>query len=147
MKLLPEKAKLVRTATASLPETAAASVQVVDPLAVANWDALVMALPGHTFFHSAAWARTLEESYGYKPMYFAKVENGGLRALLPVMEVDSWLTGKRGVSLPFSDMCEGLGSDVGELFEEAVKVGSGRAWKYLETRGAVSGALRTASPY
>lgn len=141
MKLLPEKAKFVRTATASLPETAAATVQIVDPLAVANWDALVMALPGHSFFHSAAWVRTLEESYGYKPMYFAKVENGGLRALLPVMEVDSWLTGKRGVSLPFSDVCEGLG-EVGELFDEAVKVGEERAWKYLEVRGP----LRTAAP-
>src|SRR5687768_17349711 len=146
MKLLPDKAP-VRTATASLPETAAATVQVIDPLAVANWDALALALPGHSFFHSSAWARTLEETYGYKPLYFAKVENGGLRALLPVTEVDSWLTGKRGVSLPFSDVCEGLGNDIGELFEEAVKVGSGRAWKNLETRGPVGGALRKASPY
>jgi hypothetical protein len=138
MKLSPEKAKFVRTATASLPETAAATVQIVDPLAVANWDALVMALPGHSFFHSAAWARTLEESYGYKPIYFAKVENGALRGLLPVMEVDSWLTGKRGVSLPFSDECEGLGES-GELFEAATKVAGERAWKYLEVRGPIGG--------
>lgn len=151
MKLSPEKARVVRTATASLPETAAATVQIVDPLAVANWDTLVMALPGHSFFHSAAWARTLEESYGYKPMYFAKVENGGLRALLPVMEVDSWLTGKRGVSLPFSDTCEPLGevgrvkvgpgapagpfADEPHLFAAAMKMGQERNWKYLEFRG------------
>ena len=132
MKLSPDKAP-VRTATAPLPESAAAAVQVVDPLAVANWDALVMALPGHSFFHSGAWARTLEESYGYKPLYLAKVEQGALRGLLPVMEVDSWLTGKRGVSLPFSDVCETLGED---LFEEALKVGEERAWKYLEVRGS-----------
>jgi hypothetical protein len=144
MKLSPDKAKVVRTATASLPETAAASVQVVDPLAVANWDALVTALPGHSFFHTAAWARTLEESYGYKPMYFAKVENGGLRGLLPVMEVDSFLTGKRGVSLPFSDVCEGLG-ETEELFEEAVKSGGERGWKYLEVRRAI-GDSRGRSP-
>jgi hypothetical protein len=65
MKLSPEKTP-VRTATAPLPETAAATVQIVDPLAVANWDALALALPGHSFFHSSAWARTLEESYGYE---------------------------------------------------------------------------------
>jgi hypothetical protein len=109
-------------------------VQIVDPLAVADWDALVMSLPGHSFFHSSAWARTLEESYGYKPLYFAKVENGQLRALLPMMEVDSWLTGKRGVSLPFSDVCEGLG-DTKSLWDAAVLEGKKRGWKYAETRG------------
>src|SRR3954464_9442113 len=111
MKRLLEIASKGRTATSPLSNAAAVSVQVVDPLAVANWDALVMALPGHSFFHSAAWARVLEDSYGYKPVYFALVENGALRALLPALEVDSWLTGKRGVSLPFSDACEALGND------------------------------------
>jgi CelD/BcsL family acetyltransferase involved in cellulose biosynthesis len=148
MKPLLEQAPAVRTATASLPKTAAASVQIVDPLAVADWDALVMRLPGHSFFHSSAWARTLEESYGYKPMYFAKVENGELRALLPMMEVNSWLTGKRGVSLPFSDICEPLvgrvapraPSEGSELFQAAIEHGRSRRWKYVETRSAGNGA-------
>ena len=109
MKPLLEQAPDVRTATASLPTTAAASVQIVDPLAIPDWDALVMSLPGHSFFHSSAWARVLEQTYGYKPIYFAKVENGKLSGLLPMMEVDSWLTGKRCVSLPFSDQCKLLG--------------------------------------
>jgi hypothetical protein len=148
MKLSPDKAPSVRTAMAPLPQKAAASMQIVDPLAVANWDALVMALPGHTFFHSAAWARVLEESYGYKPVYFAIVENGTLRALLPVMEVDSWLTGKRGVALPFSDACEPLGDEaaVRELHEAAVEHGRTNAWKYLEVRGSVGGARGATRP-
>src|ERR1051325_10916756 len=99
MKPLLEQAPAVRTATASLPVTGAASVQIVDPLAVANWDALVMKLPGHSFFHSSGWARVLVESYQYKPFYFVRFENDELQALLPIMEVNSWLTGKRVVSL------------------------------------------------
>ena len=31
--------------------------------------------------------------------------------LLPLMEVDSWLTGRRGISLPFTDECEPLYPD------------------------------------
>jgi hypothetical protein len=119
-------------------ENAPASIQRLDPLAVPTWDALVMALPGHTFFHSAAWARTLEETYGFKPLYFANVENGALRSLLPVMEVDSWLTGKRGVSLPFSDECGALG-DANELRAAAMDFGRANGWKYLEFRGEIGG--------
>lgn len=143
MKPLLEQIPALRTATASLPKTAAATVQIVDPLAVADWDALVMRLPGHSFFHSSAWARTLEESYGYKPLYFAKVENGELRGLLPMMEVNSWLTGKRGVSLPFSDMCEPLGqqSDIAELQKAVITEGRDRKWKRVEFRGQVGSAV------
>jgi hypothetical protein len=142
MKPLLEQAPDVRTATASLPETAAASVQVVDPLAVPNWDAMVKSLLGHSFFHSSAWARVLVESYRYRPVYFAKFRDEELRALLPVMEIDSWLTGKRGVSLPFSDMCEPLGdnSSIRELLQAALDEGRKQKWKYFETRGSVSGA-------
>jgi hypothetical protein len=54
------------------------------------------------------------------------------------MEVDSWLTGKRGVSLPFTDNVEPLGANkkaFGEIFSAAVELGQKRGWKYLEGRG------------
>src|SRR3954471_1368662 len=138
MKPLLDQAPDVRTATASLPVTAAASVQIVDPLAIPDWDTLVMSLPGHSFFHSSAWARVLEESYGYKPVYFAKVESGELRALLPMMHVHSWLTGKRGVSLPFSDMCEVLGdsASIAELYAAVKKDVAARSWTHFELRSS-----------
>jgi hypothetical protein len=122
------------------PRKAAASIQALDPLALPNWDSLVASLPGHTFFHSAAWARTLVASYGYKPTYFAKLEDGALRALLPLMGVNSWLTGKRGVSLPFTDACEALTVDeraAREVFEAACAHGRRKKWKYIEVRGSV----------
>jgi CelD/BcsL family acetyltransferase involved in cellulose biosynthesis len=112
-------------------------IEILDPLAVANWDALVAALPGRSFFHTSSWAHVLERTYGYKPLYIARVEGEKLTALLPLMEVNSWLTGKRGVGLPFSDTAEVLGKDCQELFEVATREGAARAWKYWETRGVL----------
>jgi hypothetical protein len=54
------------------------------------------------------------------------------------MEVDSWLTGRRGVSLPFTDECEPLCKDADSfrrLFEGALEYAKTRSWKYLESRG------------
>jgi len=54
------------------------------------------------------------------------------------MEVDSWLTGRRGVSLPFTDWCDPLAGDLPgfhDLLNEAIGYGRDRGWKYLELRG------------
>jgi len=54
------------------------------------------------------------------------------------MEVDSWLTGRRGIALPFTDNCEPLcetEENFQRLFESAVALGRARDWKYIELRG------------
>ncbi len=54
------------------------------------------------------------------------------------MEVDSALTGRRGVCLPFTDTCEPIAENAQEfqkLFDQAVVMGRKRKWKYLELRG------------
>jgi len=110
---------------------------IVNPLEIRNWDDLVLATGKGSFFHSSAWARVLHESYGYKPLYFASFENGELRSLMPFMEVNSWLTGKRGVSLPFTDQVSVIAPD-GIVFEKMVKgvtdYGKESGWKYTEWR-------------
>ncbi len=63
------------------PEKSSARLQILDPLAIPNWDAQMLALPGHSFFHTAAWARVMEESYGFKPVYLARTEDGQIRVL------------------------------------------------------------------
>jgi len=114
------------------------SVQRVNPLEDAGWDAMLMTGSSPCFFHSAAWAKVLQSTYGYFPIYFTVRESGRLRTLLPIMEVDSWLTGRRGVSLPFTDECEPLCSDpasFGCVLREAMEYAEARGWKYLECRG------------
>ena len=83
-------------------------VSQVNPLDDHQWDSGLATLPGASFFHGSAWARVLHDTYGFTPVYFTLDDPGHPSALLPVMEVDSWLTGKRGVSLPFTDECARL---------------------------------------
>jgi hypothetical protein len=121
------------TASADRP-----ALRVEDPLARSDWDDLVATHPQATFFHGSAWARTLVESYGFKCRYVAAIQGGRLLGLLPVIEANSWLRGKRGVSLPFTDECAPLVSEsvsAEALFKFALDEGQGRGWKYLEVRG------------
>ena len=73
------------------------------------------------------------ETYGYQPVW-QKVGD----SLLPLMEVNSWLTGRRGITLPFTDDCEPLCGSPAEfkpLFENALGLGRSRRWKSIELRG------------
>jgi hypothetical protein len=122
------------------------SFDIVNPLEIPEWDDLVLATGKASIFHSSAWARVLYESYGYRPVYFAAIEGGSLSFLMPFMEVNSRLTGKRGVSLPFTDFCDPISAN-GKIFGTArnavTEYGKDRGWKTAEWRG---GAFGEASP-
>jgi hypothetical protein len=108
-------------------------LQPVNPLEHPDWDAPLTRRPDFSFFHGAAWTRVLVETYGFTPVWLA-AEN----ALLPLMEVDSWLTGRRGLALPFTDDCAPLGAtekNFQTLFQNAVALGKARGWKFIELRG------------
>ena len=118
-------------------QTAAAVVSRLDPLSDAGWDRRVAALPGAGFFHSAAWARVLHRSYGFTPYYLGATVQNQLQSLLPLMEVDSWATGRRAVSLPFTDACPALVAEpaaFAPLFDAALRTARDRRWIYLELR-------------
>jgi CelD/BcsL family acetyltransferase involved in cellulose biosynthesis len=116
---------------------------LVNPLERPGWDDLVATHPGGSFFHTTAWARVLAASYGHAPFYFCRFDGNRLAELLPVMEVSSPFTGRRGVSLPFTDFCPPLADgdrSPAELYERAMALGRERRWRYLETRGDVEPA-------
>jgi CelD/BcsL family acetyltransferase involved in cellulose biosynthesis len=131
--LLPRKAKslFARQVTVTAP-------QPVNPAACHGWDALVAAHRSHSFFHGAAWAATLQATYGFEPVYFTAAAADGRTSVLPLMEVDSWLTGRRGIALPYTDECEPLIADasaIRNLIEAAMAFGRMRGWKSVEWRG------------
>ena len=114
------------------------TISILNPIEYPSWDSLLETSSQTTFFHTAAWARVLSESYGYRPLYFTILDGGRLVALIPVMEVDSWLTGKRGVSLPFTDICQPIADSADtfqELLAEVVAYGRKAGWKHIELRG------------
>jgi len=74
-----------------------------------RWVAFVNSMPDANIFHHPAWINLMAECYGYRPFVIAiRNEKGDIKAGLPLMEVDSLLTGRRWVSLPFSDHCNPL---------------------------------------
>lgn len=112
-------------------------IKIINPLVFPEWDSFVLATGKCSFFHSSAWARVLSETYGYKPLYFSIIDGHRLLAMVPIMEVESFLTGKRGVSLPFSDHCELIwnGKDeIEKLIKTIIDYGRGNGWKYLELK-------------
>lgn len=109
----------------------------IDPRSDGTWDSLILKHPEHTFFHSTAWAQVLCRSYGHKPFYLQLCERGELVALLPLLEVNSRLTGRRGVCLPFSDHCGPLVFDESawaSLKKKLLEIARVRKWKYVELR-------------
>lgn len=127
-------------------------MQIINPLEFKGWDDLVLSSNGYSFFHSAAWARVLNESYKYKPLYFTVIESNRLSVLIPMMEVNSIVTGKRGVSLPFSDYCEiicGEEFSSEELVGNIIRYGRKERWKYVEFRPgkALNGGLTASTSY
>ncbi len=113
-----------------------------DPTRRPDWDARVLATPGYSVFHSAGWHKSLSESYRYHPCAFTIRGDDRFLGLLSILEIRSAFTGRRGVSLPFTDECEPIGRGdgvVASIWEEAIRYGRQAGWKYLEIRGGDGG--------
>jgi hypothetical protein len=112
-------------------------LQLADPLS-SDWNIALAGYHDATIFHTTEWARVLQDSYGYTPYYFRWQEGEGAK-LFCFFEIDSWLTGKRAVSLPFTDETAALGIDHSDAVKRALKnvseVGRKKRWKRIEMRG------------
>jgi CelD/BcsL family acetyltransferase involved in cellulose biosynthesis len=118
------------------------NIHALDPLAGERWDDLTASHPRASFFHSSHWARVLRASYGHELHYLVEMDGEEPLGLLPILEVNSPWTGRRGVTLPFSDECGLLcfnGTDGRGLIQHALELGRRRGWKYFELRGDVPG--------
>lgn len=113
-------------------------ISITNPLEQENWNSELLSHDDYSFFHTTTWAHILHESYGYKPLYFCINEAHSPTAMIPFMEVSSPLTGKRGVSLPFTDYCEPIVSHndkFEEIYNYVSEYGKKNGWKYIEIRG------------
>ncbi len=110
----------------------------LNPLAALDWDDMVLSHPGSTFFHTAAWARVLHDTYGFDPVYMAVFDDGRLTGLLPCMDVDGLIGGRRGIGLPFTDDSAPLVEDGTQFLNLAhglIALGRIRGWRTWECRG------------
>lgn len=88
-------------------------VHEIDPLTDTRWDELVAHHPNSSVFHTRAWLEVLRATYGYRAVAYVTTRGSQLEDALVFCRVESWLTGRRLVSLPFSDHCQPLASGAG----------------------------------
>src|ERR1051326_612774 len=82
---------------------------IIDPLTDPRWVEFVDAHTSACAFHTRRWLTALARTYTYKPLAVSSSAPGAaLTDALPFCEIDSWITGRRIVSLPFSDHCQPL---------------------------------------
>ena len=97
--------KSVTTAKPIAP-TAATGIEQLDPIADPRWARFVDATPGASVFAHPAWLELLARCYRYKfSALCATGDDGEFVVGMPLARVESRLTGRRLVSLPFSDFC------------------------------------------
>lgn len=111
---------------------------VTDPMQDPRWTRLVEKHSRASVFHTKDWLRALVSTYKYQPVVYTtsppevELSNG-----LVFCQINSWLTGRRLVSLPFSDHCEPLcdsAEDLNFLLQFLQASRSRQNWKYLQIR-------------
>ena len=110
----------------------------IDPLCDARWPRLLTRHRLAGVFHSPEWLTAIRQTYGYAARALTssppgqELENG-----LVFCRVQSWLTGKRIVSVPFSDHCAPLVENADELaclVDGLKRECDAGAEKYIEVR-------------
>jgi hypothetical protein len=116
----------------------APSVYEINPLRDPRWPTLVENHPQSSVFHSTKWLKALQAVYGYEPVAVTTCPPGAsLTNGLVFCRIKSWLTGRRFVSLPFSDHCEPLvdgPDDLDAMLLHMQRDLDQRKWRYLEIR-------------
>lgn len=109
----------------------------INPLSDERWLPLLAAHPGASTFYQPGWLKTLTDTYGYKPFALTSTPAGKpLEDGVAFCEIDSWITGRRLVSLPFTDHGEPILSADGRLMLADWLRSESRhgGWKYIEMR-------------
>ncbi len=109
----------------------------IDALGDPRWTSIVESHSRSSIFHSREWLLALNRTYDFQPRVFTTSPDGvALTNGIVFCQLDSWLTGAKLVSLPFSDHCDPLvneESDLSVLLSALAKRTSAR-FKYVEIR-------------
>lgn len=113
------------------------ALNVIDPLTDPRWSQLVASHPASSVFHTKAWLKSLHDTYGCQPLAFTAASPGAnLDHAIVFCKISSTLTGRRCISLPFSDHAAVLADegDSRELIAAATHQLASEGWRNLEVR-------------
>jgi hypothetical protein len=116
------------------------TVYKLDPLTDLRWPQFVAEHPHASIFHTGEWLNVLRLTYGYVPVVFTTCQGSDLSNAMVFCEVQSWLTGRRFVSLPFSDHCQPLAdtASLREILRYLHEQREKQQLRYIELRPALS---------
>lgn len=106
-----------------------------------EWQRYVQSHTLSTIYHSLAWRRIFEETFGYRSWYLVAIDGGAIAGCLPLFLVSSPIA-RRLVSVPFRDRGGVLWSTpvaFSTLVETAKRIAQEEKASYLE--------LKTITPY
>ena len=113
-------------------------VYTINPLEDPRWAEFVQRHPRASVFHTPGWLEALRRTYGYEPVTYTTTPPGSeLTNGVVLCRVYSRITGRRMVSLPFSDHCEPLverPEDLEGLLHALELDCTKERWKYVEIR-------------
>lgn len=116
----------------------ALTVYTFNPLEDPRWAEFVQRHPRASVFHTPGWLEALRRTHGYEPVvYTTSLPTANLTNGVVFSRISSRLTGRRMVSLPFSDHCEPLVGQRAEMESLLALLVSGaerKDWKYVELR-------------
>jgi hypothetical protein len=88
----------------------------LDPLTDPRWSRFILSHPAASISHTTGWLRALQRTHDYRPVVLTTSSpQDELRSGVVFCLIQSWLSGRRIVSLPFSDHCEPLANGPEEL--------------------------------
>ena len=132
----------VNAGSATISQSHRTTVYQFDPTRDNRWSEFLLRHPDASVFHTRAWLDALRETYGYDPVVLTTAAPGEpLENGLAFCRINSWLTGSRMVSLPFSDHCQPLLDGLGkfsDLLSFVTTCSECSQWKYVELRPLTS---------
>ena len=118
-------------------------ISIVDPWKDTRWDAYVASHPRATVYHTGGWIRIVCEIGRYPSLCLVHEHEGRVTGVMPLVAVESMVTGRRISTLPFSDMCFPLADDAATataLLSRAREIRIERRARFHEMRGPARSA-------
>ena len=122
-------------------------IYAIHPIEDARWHFFVAAHEAATVFHSTSWLEAIYRTYRYIPVAYTTSPPGTpLQNGIVFCRVNSLLTGRRLVSVPFADHCRPLCSDIelAAILSKLQTSVTGDRVQYIEVRP--TSALQIQSP-
>lgn len=117
--------------------TQAVAIRECSPCVSQAWDRWLGHRPGATPFHSTAWIRSLERSFGYESRSLYAQRGSEITGVLPLFLVSNWIIGRCLMSTPFADyggLCASDKESADALVERAKEIAIAEQVDFLELR-------------